>query len=278
MKAITLQDLLDLPVGSAADAEIPMWVDGGCVASAGGAEAVQDDICPSTGSVLARVHQAGSADIDRAVAAAARSQPAWAAMGVHERAARLAEWGRRVVEAAPPAGPARRPRLRDRSHLHGGQRGQGRQVPPDHRRGRPRAPRAHHPGHARRAALHRARPLGRGGSPVRLQPSHPVHVHEGRPRARRRQLGGAQAGRTDPAVAAGDRLAGRGSAACGGVQRGAGRRGRGRGPGRAPRCAPGVVHRLAAHRAGRAGPGRRVGGDQEPHPGAGRQEPHPDLR
>ena len=104
MRATTLQDLLDLPVGSAADAEIPMWVDGGCVASAGGAQAVQDDICPSTGSVLARVHQASAADIDRAVAAAARSQPAWAAMGVHERAARLAEWGRRVLEAAPRLG------------------------------------------------------------------------------------------------------------------------------------------------------------------------------
>ena len=135
--AITLQDLLDLPVGSAADAEIPMWIDGGCVASVDGAEAVQDDICPSTGSVLARVHQAGSADIDRAVDAAARSQPAWAAMGVHERAARLAEWGRRVVEAAPRLGLLDAPRQRDRGRLHGGQRGQGRQVPPGHRRGRP---------------------------------------------------------------------------------------------------------------------------------------------
>ena len=100
----TLQDLLDLPAGAAPGGEIPMWVDGQPVASVDGSAAARDDVCPSTGSVLARVHQASAADVDRAVAAAARSQPAWAAMGVHERAARLAEWGRRVTEAAPRLG------------------------------------------------------------------------------------------------------------------------------------------------------------------------------
>ena len=99
-----LPDLLDLPASGAACAEVPMWIDGRAVASVGGGAAVRDDINPSTGTPLARVHQASAADIDGAVAAAARSQPAWAAMGVHERAARLAEWGRRVIEAAPRLG------------------------------------------------------------------------------------------------------------------------------------------------------------------------------
>ena len=100
----TFADLLDLPRGAAADGEIPMWIDGRPAASADGSAAARDDICPSTGSLLARVHQASAADVDRAVAAAASAQPAWAAMGVHERAARLAEWGRRVTEAAPRLG------------------------------------------------------------------------------------------------------------------------------------------------------------------------------
>ena len=101
---MTLTDLLDLPSGAAAVTDVGMWVDGRTVASADGDGAARDDVCPSTGSVLARVHQASAADVDRAVAAAARAQPAWAAMGVHERAARLAEWGRRVDEAAPRLG------------------------------------------------------------------------------------------------------------------------------------------------------------------------------
>lgn len=102
MSALT--DLLDLPAAAAADAGVPMWIDGRAAASADGDAAMRDDVCPSTGAVLARVHQASAADVDRAVSAAARSQPAWAAMGVHERAARLAEWGRRVAEAAPRLG------------------------------------------------------------------------------------------------------------------------------------------------------------------------------
>ena len=102
MSALT--DLLDLPAGAAAGVDVPMWIGGRAAASADGDDAVRDDVCPSTGAVLARVHQASAADVDRAVAAAARSQPAWAAMGVHERASRLAEWGRRVAEAAPRLG------------------------------------------------------------------------------------------------------------------------------------------------------------------------------
>ena len=97
----TFADLLDLPRGAAADGEIPMWIDGRPATSANGSAAARDDICPSTGSLLARVHQASAADVDRAVAAAASAQPAWAAMGVHERAARLAEWGRRVEVRYP---------------------------------------------------------------------------------------------------------------------------------------------------------------------------------
>ena len=98
-------DLLDLPAGgSGAGADVGMWIDGRTAVSSDGAGAVRDDVNPSTASVLARVHQASAADVDRAVAAAVRAQPAWAAMGVHERAARLAEWGRRVVEAAPRLG------------------------------------------------------------------------------------------------------------------------------------------------------------------------------
>ena len=100
----TFADLLDLPRGAAADGEIPMWIDGRPAASNDGSAAARDDICPSTGSLLARVHQASAADVDRAVAAAAAAQPAWAAMGLHERAARLAEWGRRISEAAPRLG------------------------------------------------------------------------------------------------------------------------------------------------------------------------------
>ena len=101
---MTYSDLLDLPSGGAADADIGMWIDGQEVASSDGDGEARDDVCPSTGSVLARVHQASAADVDRAVAAAARAQPGWAAMGVHERAARLAEWGRRVTDAAPRLG------------------------------------------------------------------------------------------------------------------------------------------------------------------------------
>ena len=101
---MTHLDLLDVPLGAAADGDVAMWIDGQAAASCDDHGAVCDDVSPSTGALLARVHQASAADIDRAVAAAARAQPAWAAMGVHERAARLAEWGRRVSEAAPRLG------------------------------------------------------------------------------------------------------------------------------------------------------------------------------
>ena len=81
-----------------------MWIGGAEAASAGGSAAVCDDVSPATGSVLARVHQATPADVDRAVEAAAEAQPEWAAMGVHERAARLAQWARRISDAAPLLG------------------------------------------------------------------------------------------------------------------------------------------------------------------------------
>ncbi len=48
-----------------------------------------DSIDPATGDVLAKVAQAGPADIDAAVKAAAKAQPKWAALPGHERARAL---------------------------------------------------------------------------------------------------------------------------------------------------------------------------------------------
>src|SRR3954447_21985538 len=49
-------------------------------------EAWFDTYDPSTGDVLARVAQAGQADVDAAVKAAAKAQPKWAALPGHARA------------------------------------------------------------------------------------------------------------------------------------------------------------------------------------------------
>ncbi len=45
-----------------------------------------ETIAPATGEVLARIAQANAADVDAAVKAAARAQPAWAALSGHGRA------------------------------------------------------------------------------------------------------------------------------------------------------------------------------------------------
>lgn len=92
---MALADLLDLPARPAAPEEVPLWIGGREAAAADGA--VADDLNPATAGVLARVHRAGAADVDRAVEAARQAQPAWAALGLGERAARLAELGRRVA-------------------------------------------------------------------------------------------------------------------------------------------------------------------------------------
>ena len=42
-----------------------------------------ETIAPATGEVLARIAQANAADVDAAVKAAARAQPAWAALSGH---------------------------------------------------------------------------------------------------------------------------------------------------------------------------------------------------
>ena len=92
---MALADLLDLPARPDAPEEVPLWIGGREAAAADGS--VADDVNPATAGVLARVHRAGAADVDRAVEAARQAQPAWAALGLGERAARLAELGRRVA-------------------------------------------------------------------------------------------------------------------------------------------------------------------------------------
>jgi betaine-aldehyde dehydrogenase len=60
------------------------YIDGGYVEDAAGAPL--DVIYPATGEVIARLHHATPAIIDRALAAASRAQPAWAALRPVERA------------------------------------------------------------------------------------------------------------------------------------------------------------------------------------------------
>ena len=99
---MTLQDLLELPRGTSSrrgSSSLDQW--SSRLVSDGD---VHENTAPATGELLARVHHASAADVDRAVSVAAAAQPAWAAMGIHERAARLAELGRRVSELAPKFG------------------------------------------------------------------------------------------------------------------------------------------------------------------------------
>jgi len=63
-------------------------------------DALFDVSDPSTGKLLARVTQGGSADVDAAVAAARSAQPAWAALSGHARARHLYALARAVQKHA----------------------------------------------------------------------------------------------------------------------------------------------------------------------------------
>src|SRR6266849_3227570 len=78
----------------------------------GKSDAGFDVINPATTARLARVTQAGQADVDSAVAAARKAFPAWAALSGHARA-RLVRPGARRPKAFSPAGGAREPRQRE---------------------------------------------------------------------------------------------------------------------------------------------------------------------
>jgi acyl-CoA reductase-like NAD-dependent aldehyde dehydrogenase len=90
----TLLEPLDLRPGESLTDEVPFWIGGAPTRSTAGE--LHDDVSPSTSEVLARVHVATRADVDRAVEAAKSAQPAWARLPIAERASRLAELGRRV--------------------------------------------------------------------------------------------------------------------------------------------------------------------------------------
>ena len=70
----TLLDPLDLRSGEAVVDEVALWIGGTPTTSLAGR--VEDDTSPSTGELLAKVHVAARADIDRAVKAAKAAQPA----------------------------------------------------------------------------------------------------------------------------------------------------------------------------------------------------------
>ncbi len=63
------------------------WIDGAAADSADGRTI--EDLAPATGRVLGAIARGGAAEIERAVAAAAAAQPAWAARPAEERAAQL---------------------------------------------------------------------------------------------------------------------------------------------------------------------------------------------
>ncbi|WP_419999967.1 aldehyde dehydrogenase family protein [Streptomyces boninensis] len=59
-----------------------------------------DVVDPATEKVIARAPAGTAEDVDRAVAAAAAAQPAWAALPVAERVARIGAWADRIVGRA----------------------------------------------------------------------------------------------------------------------------------------------------------------------------------
>lgn len=63
-------------------------------------DALLDVVNPATEDVVARVPGGCRRDVDRAVAAAARAQPAWAALPVAERVAHISAWADTVAEHA----------------------------------------------------------------------------------------------------------------------------------------------------------------------------------
>ena len=72
------------------------WIDGARVAGASGRTA--DVMNPATGEVQARVALASSAEMDAAIAAAARAQPGWAATNPQRRARVMMKFGA-LIEA-----------------------------------------------------------------------------------------------------------------------------------------------------------------------------------
>jgi acyl-CoA reductase-like NAD-dependent aldehyde dehydrogenase len=74
--------------------DFSLLIDG--TASAAGAEL--DVINPATGMVFAKCPAAGAAELDRAVSAARRAQPAWNAIGFKARAAIIGEFATRLRE------------------------------------------------------------------------------------------------------------------------------------------------------------------------------------
>ncbi|HCA85809.1 MAG TPA: aldehyde dehydrogenase, partial [Streptomyces sp.] len=63
-------------------------------------DALLDVVNPATEDVIARAPAGSPEDVDRAVAAAVRAQPAWAALPVAERVARISAWADAVAEHA----------------------------------------------------------------------------------------------------------------------------------------------------------------------------------
>ena len=241
---------------------------GGWITSDGGDTAV---IEPATGRELGRIGLATPDDVTRAVKLAAAAQPAWAATAAH----------RAVRDPAPGGRHLAGQRRRDRGLGDQGER-------QDRRRRGLRDPQLHpgdlRGGHAarpalRRAAAERAAPaeLRRAGPGRRRRrdlavqlpadPGHPL----GRPGARARQRGGAQAG---PAHLGLRRRRARpglrgGRPARGPAARAARRPGHRRGADHRPAGADHLVHRLHRRR-----PSHRRAGRPPPQadaPGAGRQ-------
>jgi acyl-CoA reductase-like NAD-dependent aldehyde dehydrogenase len=97
-----LLDPLALAAGELSVGEVPLWIGGRPTTSVAGQ--VEEDRSPSTGELLARVHVAARADVDRAVEAARAGQPEWARMPIVERARRIKELGRRVAARAEELG------------------------------------------------------------------------------------------------------------------------------------------------------------------------------
>ncbi|RII20460.1 Lactaldehyde dehydrogenase [Streptomyces sp. YIM 130001] len=63
-------------------------------------DALLDVVNPATEEVVARTPAGSEDDVDRAVAAAVRAQPAWAALSVAERVARISAWADVIAEHA----------------------------------------------------------------------------------------------------------------------------------------------------------------------------------
>ena len=217
----TLLDPLDLEPGKAVVDEVPLWIGGTATTSAAGR--VEDDISPSTGELLAKVHVAARADIDRAVAAAKAAQPAWARLTLVERGARLKELARRIRAKAEEFGrlDARDGGTAFQSMQAGAHKGaayleliagvgpelHGRTIPAT-------------------SGLHFTEPAPWGivGAICRVQPPDALHVHEDGAGADGRQRADPQAGRADPALPAGGGRAQRRSPPPGDLQRGRRRR------------------------------------------------------